>query len=735
MGNRRTAHKKDFSRQKSRAKIRSNKAITHNRSKALFLTICILAVAGAILISHWPILSAKTLSFDDSQYLTENHLVQNPSWQSTKRFLTEILEPSTVQGYYQPLAMISLMTDYAIGGRVDNLMPFHRTSLVLHIINTSLVILLVYLLFGHIWAAGIVGLIFGMHPMTVEPVCWVGERKTLLAAFFSLLCLISYVRYSQTSNRKLYILTIILYILALMSKPTSTPLPVLLLLLDYWPLRRLSKKAIVEKVPLFVICGISAVITMISQGRTATIITPLHRTSADVFFILCHNIVFYPYKMLLPLNLWSHYTFPEPMNMSNPMVCAGVVGSCIFAVVVLFSVRRTRSLLTCWLFFFIAIFPTMGIIGFTNVIASDKFAYLPSLGFLILLAFGIICLSSKTKSGNSAATKNVIICIFLVLAGLELKATRKYLTHWRDTETFLEYNISKAPKAFSLYNGLGLFRFKQDRIDEAVRCYEQALKLNPNDAEGHNNLGVALATQGKPQRAIFHYKKAIQSRANNPQIYNNMANALAQQGKYNEAAEYYRKALDIRPLNPQFRYNMANTLYEQGKGDQALEQYRRAVRLNPNYVEAHNNIGNILADQGKIDEAMAAYRQALRINPSFAQACYNAGFDLAKYGRIDEAIHYYTQALQIDPNYTSAHNNLAIVLAQQGKFDEAIAHYRIALSIEPLRLDTNYNLALALAESGRTTEAIEQFRRLLQIQPNHTHARKKLQQLLTEKHN
>ncbi len=166
--------------------------------------IIIAAVCGIVVIAHWPALSAKALSFDDQQYLSKNILVQNPSIKSAARFLTEVLEPSTVAGYYQPLAMISLTLDYAAGGSDENLRPFHITSLALHAANTSLVIILLYMLFGNIWAAAAAGLLFGVHPMTVEPIPWVAERKTLLAAFFSFWSLILYVRYSRSGGWKAY---------------------------------------------------------------------------------------------------------------------------------------------------------------------------------------------------------------------------------------------------------------------------------------------------------------------------------------------------------------------------------------------------------------------------------------------------------------------------------------------------------------------------------------------------
>jgi hypothetical protein len=216
-------------------------------SKVYLVAVLTVAVCAAALITHWPALSAQALSFDDNRYFVENFLVRNPSWESAKRFLTEVLEPSTVGGYYQPLTMISLMLDYALGGQTDSLLPFHITSLALHIANTALIIVLLYQLFGLAWVAAGVGLLFGVHPLTVEPIPWVGERKTLLAAFFTLWSLVLYMRFVHKGSSKAYRGSIILFVLALMSKPTSTPLPALMLLTDYWPLRRLKWRSLLEK--------------------------------------------------------------------------------------------------------------------------------------------------------------------------------------------------------------------------------------------------------------------------------------------------------------------------------------------------------------------------------------------------------------------------------------------------------------------------------------------------------
>ncbi len=518
---------------------------TSNRRIGLLAGL-IVVVCAAVVVTHWPALSARAMMFDDEQYLTMNPLVQNPSWSSAQQFLTEVLEPSTVEGYYQPLTMISLMVDYALGGRDDNLMPFHRTSLALHAANTALVIVLLYLLFGQAWVAAGVGLLFGLHPMTVEPIPWVGERKTLLAAFFALWCLILYLRFVRKNNHRIYIVCLVMYLLALMSKPTSIMLPVLMLVLDYWPLGRWNKQAIEEKLPFFVLGGIFAVITFVSQSRTAIAVVPGIQSVNAIVLTLCHNIIFYPYKIVWPANLSSYYPYPEPLGLLKPMVLAGVVGTCILAHLLVTSLRRTRGVVAGWLFFFAAILPTMGVVRFSIVIAADKFAYLPSIGLLMIVALllGWFC---RGGGKTAAMRRTTAVIAVVILAGAEAVATRRHLAHWRDTVGLYKYMLTLAPDAPPLHAGLGLALGKEGRVDEAISHYHRALQLKPDYVLAHNNLGNMLLAEGKLDDAIRHYRQVLQSRPDHPEAHNNLGSVLVKQGKIEEAISHYKEALESEP--------------------------------------------------------------------------------------------------------------------------------------------------------------------------------------------
>lgn len=617
----------------------------------------IIAVCALVLAVHLPALWAKAMSFDDRQYLTENSLVQDPGWTSVKRFVSEVLEPSTVGGYYQPLAMISLMADYALGGRPDNLMPFHRTSLVLHVINSALVIVLLYLLFGRPWVAAGLGLLFGLHPMTVETIPWVGERKTLLAAFFAFSCLILYVCYTRKGNRRLYLICLVTYLLALISKPTSTPLPLLMILMDYWPLRRFKSRTVLEKVPFLGVGAVSAIITYISQGRTADVVLPGEYAPWRIPLILCHNIVFYLCKIVWPTNLSSHYPLPNSLQLSDPMMLAGVIGTPVLIAVLLISLRWTAAALTGWLIFFIAILPTMQIVGFSNVIASDKFVYLPSIGLLMFLASFLTWLSGVSALNKSVPRCAVAAMILLIVAGSEAVATRRYLAHWRDTMSLYNHMLTLAPDAAPLHNDLGIALQSDGKLIEAIEHYRRALRIRPDYAETHNNLGTALKTQRKLREAIQCYHRALQINANLVEAHYNLAMVFKEQGEPEEAIEHYRKALQRKPSFPEAHYNLGIALASVHKFDEAFAHLREAMRLKP---------------ESPIPPQTIAWLMATGQNPNANNA--------------REAVRLAKRAVKLaggrDPRALDA---LAAAYAASDQFDLAVAAAQEALSLASMR--------------------------------------------------
>ncbi|HUU84662.1 MAG TPA: tetratricopeptide repeat protein [Phycisphaerae bacterium] len=689
-----------------------------HRGRPFLLGALILLVSLLTAATHWPALSAQALAIDDGQYLHHNRLVQHPSWNSTGRFLCEVWRPSTVGGYYQPLSMISLMVDCALGGRPDHLAPFRRTSLALHVLCTVLVVVLLYQLFGQPLVAAMVGLLFGLHPVTIEAIPWMAERKALLTAFFALWCLILYVRYAHRGGRLWYTASLFLYLLAVMAKPTTTPVAALLLLIDYWPLNRLNKRAVIEKIPFFLIAGVFVVITVISQHTTLGIKDPTQGPPLQAPLVLAHNIVFYLVKVVWPVNLAPFYPYPRPLSLANPVVLAGVIGSLLLVVALLISWRWTRALLVGWLFFFVAILPAIGVISFMESIAADRFLYFPAIGFLLTLTWLLIRLWRPGSARRGTVVRRTALVIGVVLlAGAEARATRRYLECWRDTESLARRMVALAPHDSVAYAHLGLAMANTGRTEEAMAAYAEAIRLKPRDSISYYNLGTLLDQQGRTADALQHYTKAIEIDPHNHAAHTALGKSFQFAGRIDDAITHYRRALEANPDYAEAHNTMAAALLIQGDAQQAADHARAALKLEPDHLQAHVNLGRALARLGDTAGATEAFEQALGINPDDPEVHHNFGTVLIEQGRAHDGIRHLRVAVRLDPDYLPAHLALATVLRRQGRLDEAADHLRQAVRIRPDSAELHSTLGVLRLRQDQLIDATVQFRAAVRCDP------------------
>ena len=636
-------------------------------------------LAACVAAAHWPALDARAMSFDDSMYLVDNYLVRSPSWESARRFLSEVLRPSTVNGYYQPLNMISLMLDCAWGGSPENPRPFHVTSLTLHVFNTVLLALVLRRLFGCLGAAVGAALLFGLHPLTVEPVPWIGERKTLLSTFFALSCVLAYLRFVRRPRLGSYGACTVTYVLSLLSKPTTTPLPLLLLVLDFWPLARLSRRAVLEKVPLVLLGTASGIVTFLSQRETASVTLPGAFPWWQVPLTMAHNLVFYLRKMVWPTELSSHYPPPTPVDLSHPDVLAGVVGTIVLGMILVAALRWTRAPLAAALLFVVALLPTMGPVQFTNVIASDKYVYWPAMGIAMLVALGLARLWTSLDSGRRWTIERLtLVAVVLAVGTAEAVATRRQLSFWQTTEAHARHMLKLAPRSPHLYTMLGSHYMSVEDWPAALQAFLRSYDLQP-DSHGSANLAGALIRMGQLERAV----------------------------------ELGEQAVALDPQNFLARENLGSAWLLMGQVDQAIEQYRRLLEAKPEYPPARIGLGAALVKKGRLAEAIGEYREALRWLPESAEAHNNLGIALVRRGELEGAARHYREAIRLRPAWVSPLNNLAWLLATSDRPDLGTPQEAVSLAQRagelaggenPVLLDT---LAASYAAAERWKEAVE----------------------------
>jgi protein O-mannosyl-transferase len=552
----------------------------------------VIAVLAIVLATYWPALSAAALYMDDKFYLG-SPIIRHPSWASLRTIFGEVLSPSLVNGYYQPLSLLSMMLDFLDPTATSSLLPFHRTTLLLHLLNVALVIVLLHKLFGNWFTAALLGLLYGLHPLNADAVVWVAERKTVLGTAFALASLIAYVSYARHADHggrrdwKRYLAALLLYVCALLSKPTTLPLLVLLPVLDYWPLDRLNRSTLLEKMPFLVVGVLSAAVTIISQANAGQDGTTHMIRIAYLPLLVAYGIAFYLVKVVYPAGLVSDYLYPKPLGLTNLEVLGSVLATVGILVAIIWSARRTRAWVVGGLFFFIATVPTLGLVRFTASIASNRSMYLPMVGLLLPLHWELNRAWSRSIGRlKKSSVRFIVVGLATTLAMGSAFATRRYEAHWQDSLTLLRYYLTQQPNDARLHTRLGNEWIQRGDHQAAITEFRAALRLNPVWAENWLNLGRASFTIGD----------------------------------YAEARQAFATALQYTPKDWRAHILMGTTLTRQADLEGALVAFRTATQLAPKVAVAHYNVANTLARQGKLKQAADEYQQTLRLDPRFEGA-------------------------------------------------------------------------------------------------------------------
>jgi tetratricopeptide (TPR) repeat protein len=677
----------------------------------LFLIVATLLVFGQVRNHDFT-------NWDDPLYVTENPHVQ--AGLSPKNLVWAFT--TTHASNWHPLTWLSLMLDFELYGL--NPGGYHLTNLLLHLANTLLLFLVLRRMTGALWRSGFVAALFALHPLHVESVVWVSERKDVLSTFFWMLTLWGYGRYVQRPGIKRYLLTFLTF-------------ACVMLLLDYWPLgrfqygqvggavdpnhhesmnssrRRLPALFLLwEKIPFFILAAICSVVTFLAQLNVGAVAS---LTGLPVKMRLANSLVSYVKymgKMIWPQNLAALYPHPGYGLPMWQAVGAGLLLLSI-SIVTILAVRRYPYLIVGWLWYLGSLVPVIGLVQVGEQALADRYTYVPLIGLFIIIAWGVYDLAKKIPYSRVAlATLGAAL-----LLGL-MTLTWLQVSYWKNSISLFTHTLNVTSGNYVIHNNLGKALARQGRLDEAIGHYAKALKISPSYPTAHYNLGNALANQGKTDEAINQYLEALKIKPNHVQAHYNLGIVLEGQGRLAQAFDHYVEALQINPDYVDAHNNLGVLLARQGRLDEAIGHYAKALKISPSYPTAHYNLGNALADQGKTDEAINQYLEVLKIKPNHAQAHYNLGMVLEGQGRLAQAFDHYVEALQINPDYVDAHNNLGVLLARQGRLDEARGHFRQALRIKPEDAEAQNNLGVLFVRQGKLDEAIAHYQRVLQLKPS-----------------
>lgn len=545
-------------------------------------TIFILALLLTLLTCtvFWQTGNHDFLFFDDNEYVVNNQHVntglsgENIAWAFTARYSAN----------WHPLTWLSHMVDIELFGLKPQ--GHHLVNVALHATNALLLFLLFCWITGYIWRSFFVAAIFALHPVHVESIAWIAERKDLLSSFFGLLTLFAYVNWTQRAGIGRYLVCLGCFVLGLLSKPMLVTLPFLMLVLDYWPLNRLTakvfKRLFWEKLPLFALSITSSIITLLAQQNSGAVaslaITPLSIRMENAVL----SYAGYIGKMLWPSRLAVFY----PISSSFSLWKVATAGLFIIAISI-YAFRQPRQhpyLITGWLWYIGTLVPVIGFVQVGEQAMADRYTYLPTVGLSIMAVWGISEMSRQWHNRRSFFIIAGTMTIFL-MAGL----TWRQAGFWKNTRTLFNHAADVVPNNYLAKVALGNVLLEEGNYTEAIRNFNYALQLKPNQAIAHSNLALALAATGELESALFHYDTAITINPRFPEAYYNKGTALARLKRFDESAAMSRIAISLRPDYSEAYNNLGCALLELGRPADAAEEFQKALRLNPNYIDALKN--------------------------------------------------------------------------------------------------------------------------------------------------
>jgi tetratricopeptide (TPR) repeat protein len=582
------------------------------KSKQAILLITILIIT---FVAFLPSLSNQFINtWDDNVYVTENPVITHLNWESARGFFT-----TQKNGTYVPLPLLTWALEFKFFGL--NPFPYHLDNLLLHLICTLLVFYFFSLLRLPVIYAAFGALLFGIHPMHVESVAWITERKDLLFCLFYLGSLITYIKFILSENRKLrfFLLTLLLFIFSLFSKIQAVSLPLSLFLLDYWYHRPLRWKLIYEKIPFFMlslIFGLGGYFLLQNLGGI-----DIHDPYSlpERILIGLYSLCAYLVKLILPFNISCHYPYPIIPGESIPVLFYFTpVFLVSLAILILLTARKTRAIVFGSLFF---LFNVMFLLQFTRAgeaYQADRFSYVSYIGLFFIISRAAYKFVSRNKSNRKVITGLAIVVITFFFTN-----TYARCKDWKDSITLWNDVIRKYDKAPVAYDNRGVAYGDLGQWDKTIPDFSRAIEIEPKYAKAFYDRGVAYGNLGRWDMAIDDFSTAIGIDLKYADAYSNRGNAYSNLGQPDKAVTDFSTAILIDPQNAIAYYDRGNAYSNLGQWNDAITDYSRAIEIDPKYSLAYSNRGAVYGNLGKLEEAIADFSRAIEIDPNNTKAYSN----------------------------------------------------------------------------------------------------------------
>ena len=670
--------------------------------------VAVLALGTLLLFA--PVRNFELVNFDDDVFVHDNqHVRQGFTWAGVKwAFLSADID------YWRPLSWLSHMLDVELFGLAPG--GHHVTSVLLHALNAVVLFFALRALTGRLWPAAFVAALFAWHPLHVESVAWIAERKDVLCALFWFLGLWAYAQHARAPSVKRLALVAGCFLLGLMSKPMILTFPFLLLVLDVWPLRRVEftgdwrelgarlRPLVGEKLPLFLLVAIAAVATFQAQREVGAMEAEGVRSlgarlaNALIAYVRYVGLVFWPADLAILHPLPS--AWPMWQVAGAAALLAGFTGWCVS------RLAPEPWLAAGWFWFLGTLVPVIGVVQVGAQSFASRYTYVPLVGLFVALIWLGDDLLRRRQVGRTG-----LWCGALVVLGLCSLGTRQALAHWRNGLTVFEQAVRVTRDNHVAMTNLGNNLARLGNHQRAMELYQQALRLHPRSVEAHYNFASSLGDMGQLEAAERHYREALRLQPGHARTHNNLANLLADTGRVPEAIQHYEASLRHQPANVEARFNFGITLADTGRPAEAIAQFEAAVRLRPDFTRARLQLVNLFTRAGNLPAAIAHNDELLRHAPGSPEGRFNAGSLAAARGDWPGAVSQWHEALRLKPDFHLPLHRLAWTSAthpnprfRNGRAARELAgHFlRLAGPQNPEALDL---MAVALAADGAFAEA------------------------------